>query len=126
MTYSASNDVASPVLHYWSLSAEEQFYVVWPSLIIISCLVARRWLRGRTTTTVGGTLLLVTLASFAVSVWATQTHRAAAYFITPTRAWEFGAGALVVLLMRGWGPTWAVARLMRGLGVGGWLASVSF
>jgi len=126
VTYSASNDVASPVLHYWSLSAEEQFYVVWPSLIIISCLVARRWLRGRTTTTVGGTLLLVTVASFAVSVWATQTHRAAAYFITPTRAWEFGAGALVVLLMRGWAPTLTVARLLRWLGVIGLLASAWF
>jgi peptidoglycan/LPS O-acetylase OafA/YrhL len=126
VTYSASNDVASPVQHYWSLSAEEQFYVVWPSLIIISCLVARRWLRGRTTTTVGGTLLLVTLASFAVSVWATQAHPAAGYFITPTRAWEFGTGALVVLLMRSWAPTLTVARLLRWLGMVGLLASAWF
>ena len=123
VTYSASNDVASPVQHYWSLSAEEQFYLVWPSLIIISCLVARRWLRGRTTTTVGATLLLVTLGSFAVSVWATQTHRAAAYFVTPTRAWEFGAGALVVLLMRTWAPLLAVARLLRWSGLIGLVAS---
>jgi len=123
VTYSASNDVASPVQHYWSLSAEEQFYLIWPSLIIIACLVARRWLRGRTTTNVGLTLLLVTLGSFAVSVWATQTHRAAAYFITPTRAWEFGAGALVVLLMRKWAPPLTMARLLRWLGLIGLLTS---
>ena len=126
VTYSASNDVATPVTHYWSLSAEEQFYLVWPGLIIISCLVARRWLRGRTTTTVGVTLLTVTLASFAFSVWATQTHRAAAYFITPTRAWEFGAGALVVLLMRRWAPSVALARLLRWLGLVGLLAAAAF
>jgi len=123
VTYSASNDVASPVQHYWSLSAEEQFYLVWPGLIIISCVLARRWVRGHTTTTVGVTLLLVTLGSFAVSVWATQAHPAAAYFITPTRAWEFGAGALVVLLMRKWAPSLALARLLRWLGLVALLAS---
>ncbi|MDQ5839588.1 MAG: acyltransferase, partial [Chloroflexota bacterium] len=123
VTYSASNDVASPVQHYWSLSAEEQFYLVWPSLIIISCLLARRWLRGRTLTAVGFTLLLVTLGSLALSVWATQTNPAAAYFITPTRAWEFGAGALVVLLMRKWVPPLAWARLLRWLGLIALLAS---
>jgi peptidoglycan/LPS O-acetylase OafA/YrhL len=123
VTYSASNDVASPVQHYWSLSAEEQFYLVWPSLIIISCIVARRWLRGHTTTNVGLTLVLVTVGSFAISVWGTQTHQAAAYFITPTRAWEFGAGALVVLLMRKWAPHIALARLLRWLGMIGLLAS---
>ena len=123
VTYSASNDVLSPVTHYWSLSAEEQFYLVWPSLIIISCLAARKWMRGHTTKAVGVTLLLVTLGSFAVSVWATQTHRAAAYFITPTRAWEFGAGALVVLLMRKWSPRLAVAGMLRWIGLVGLLTS---
>ena len=130
VTYSASNDVASPITHYWSLSAEEQFYLLWPSLIIVSCIVARRWLRGRTTTTVGATLLAVTVASFGFSVWATRAHPAAAYFITPTRAWEFGAGALVVLLMRKWVPPLTAARLLRWLGLvglvaSGWLVSSS-
>ena len=123
VTYSASNDVTSPVVHYWSLSAEEQFYLLWPGLIVLSCVAARRWLGGRSATTVGFTLLLVTASSLAVSVWATQTHRAAAYFITPTRAWEFGAGALVVLLMRRWAPPLAFARLLRWLGLLGLLAA---
>jgi peptidoglycan/LPS O-acetylase OafA/YrhL len=126
VTYSASNDVASPIQHYWSLSAEEQFYFVWPSLIIFSCLAARRWLRGRTTRNIGLTLLLVTAGSFAFSVWATQTHRAAAYFITPTRAWEFGAGALVVLLMRKWAPPLPLAVALRWLGMVALLASAWF
>lgn len=58
VTYAGSNDLASPLQHYWPLSAEEQFYVVWPSLIILSCLMARRWLRGRTMPAVGAALLV--------------------------------------------------------------------
>jgi peptidoglycan/LPS O-acetylase OafA/YrhL len=123
VTYSASNNVASPLTHYWSLSAEEQFYLVWPGLIIISCMVARRWLRGHTTRTVGFTLLAVTVSSFFFSVWATPAYPAAAYFITPTRAWEFGLGGLVVLLMRTWAPPPGVARLLRWLGIVGLLVA---
>src|ERR1035437_3227792 len=123
VTYSASNDIASPVTHYWSLSAEEQFYLVWPGLIIISCVLARKWLRGHTTRAVGFTLLAVTVGSFICSVWTTQADPPAAYFITVTRAWEFGAGALVVLLMRKWVPTLALARLLRWLGIVGLLAA---
>jgi peptidoglycan/LPS O-acetylase OafA/YrhL len=126
VTYSASNDIASPVTHYWSLSAEEQFYLVWPGLIMISCLLARKWLRGHTTRTVGFTLVAVTVGSFVCSVWATEANAPAAYFITPTRAWEFGVGALVVLLMRTWVPALDLARIMRWLGIVGLLAAAWF
>jgi peptidoglycan/LPS O-acetylase OafA/YrhL len=117
VTYSASNDVASAVQHFWSLSAEEQFYLVWPSLIIGALLMARRWLRRRTTTTIGLTLVGLTAASFAFSVWFTANNPAAAYFVTPTRAWEFGMGALVVLVMRRWSPPGPFPVLLRWVGV---------
>src|ERR1019366_62951 len=50
---------------------------------------------------------------------ATRTYPSAAYFITATRAWEFGAGALVVLLMRKWAPSLVFARILRWLGMVG-------
>ena len=71
--------------HFWSLSAEEQFYLVWPVLILAA------WRRRAVA------LALVTLASFAYGVADTAAHPAAAYFVTPTRAWEFGAGGLLAL-----------------------------
>lgn len=119
VTYSASNDVASAVQHFWSLSAEEQFYLFWPSLIMASLFIARRWLRRRTTTSIGMSLLGLTLLSFAFSVWFTDTHQSAAYFITPTRAWEFGLGALVVLGQRRWSVSGGGRLVLRWAGVAG-------
>lgn len=119
VTYSASNDVASSVQHFWSLSAEEQFYLFWPSLIMASLFVARRWLRRRTTTSIGMSLLGLTLLSFAFSVWFTDTNQSAAYFITPTRAWEFGLGALVVLVQRRWSVSDRGRLVLRWAGVAG-------
>jgi peptidoglycan/LPS O-acetylase OafA/YrhL len=119
VTYSASNDVASSVQHFWSLSAEEQFYLVWPGLIIASLFVARRWLRRRTTTTIGVSLVGLTALSFGFSVWFTNANPSAAYFVTPTRAWEFGLGALVVLAQRRWRVTTGVRLGLRWAGVAG-------
>ncbi|HEV7147881.1 MAG TPA: acyltransferase family protein, partial [Pedococcus sp.] len=119
VTYSASNDVASSVQHFWSLSAEEQFYLVWPGLIIASLFVARRWVRRRTTTTIGVSLVALTAVSFGFSVWFTDTNPSAAYFVTPTRAWEFGMGALVVLAQRRWSVASGVRFGLRWAGLVG-------
>ncbi|WP_169747588.1 acyltransferase family protein [Demequina iriomotensis] len=92
--YLAADGASTAVQHYWSLSVEEQFYVVWPIMILaIAALARRRW---RTIAVVA--IAVVTLASFAYSLWSTATAPTSAYFITPTRAWEFGAGALAAAL----------------------------
>lgn len=90
--YQASDDLASPVQHYWTLSVEEQFYIVLPVVFAVVVLLRRR---SRAEWPMVATLLVVTMASLAWSVWFTSVDRASSYFVTTTRAWEFGVGALL-------------------------------
>jgi peptidoglycan/LPS O-acetylase OafA/YrhL len=90
--YLASDDASSPVRHFWSLSVEEQFYVVWPLLIMLALAISN------TRRSIAAVLGTVTVASFVYGVIATANSPADAFFITPTRAWEFGIGGLLALL----------------------------
>ncbi len=95
--YLAAENRASPVQHFWSLSAEEQFYLAWPLLLALGA-----WLSNRRIA-IFIVLGLVSGLSLAYSISATASNPVAAYFITPTRAWEFGAGGLLALLgARAW------------------------
>jgi peptidoglycan/LPS O-acetylase OafA/YrhL len=91
--YFAQDQSESPLQHYWSLAVEEQFYLVWPLLLLAVCLVARRFRRGA----VAAVLLVAGSASFAYGVSLTANDPTAAYFSTPARAWELVAGALAAL-----------------------------
>jgi peptidoglycan/LPS O-acetylase OafA/YrhL len=96
--YLAARNAASPVQHFWSLSLEEQFYVVWPVLMVLAT-VAARGRSARAPRVVLLTLLvLVGLVSLVASVVWTSRMQASAYFVTPTRMWEFVAGALLAFL----------------------------
>jgi peptidoglycan/LPS O-acetylase OafA/YrhL len=90
--YFHAEDSPSPVQHFWSLAVEEQFYLVWPVLVLgVSVLTRRRW-------AIAVTLALVTLGSLVYSVTHTAANPADAYFATTTRGWELGAGALLAFL----------------------------
>ncbi|EFG76431.1 acyltransferase, partial [Mycobacterium parascrofulaceum ATCC BAA-614] len=93
---------ASPFQHYWSLGVEEQFYLVWPMLIIATAWLVRRVpaLRGATPYAVA--LGLVGAASLAAAVLWTRTSPPWAFFSLPTRAWELAAGGLVALSIGHW------------------------
>ena len=94
--YLATGRAESPALHFWSLSVEEQFYIVWPLLLLASWALARRWRRRPLVVLTAG-VTIVTLASFAASWLTTQSDPSLAYLATHTRVWQFGCGALVAL-----------------------------
>ena len=85
----------SPVIHYWSLAVEEQFYLLWPLLILLFFVVATR-LKKKIALTV--LVAAVTALSFVFSIYQTETSPIWAFYSLPTRAWELGLGALLVLL----------------------------
>lgn len=95
--YLAAENTASPVQHFWSLSVEEQFYLIWPIVILVLALIARR--RGvEALKVVLAGLTAVVGVSLAYSIYATWSEPARAYFVTPTRVWELGAGALLAVV----------------------------
>ena len=101
--YFATETGPSPLQHYWSLAVEEQFYVVWPLLLLglaaaARVLTRRRDRSGPSRRFVLVALLVVATASFAWSVVSTASSPAAAYFSTPARVWELAVGALVALV----------------------------
>ena len=100
--------LASPFQHYWSLGVEEQFYLVWPVLILGTAWLIRLTRRRTRTQALSSprpyliVLTLVVAASFTLSVIITYWAPPVAFFSLPTRAWQLGAGALVALTTARW------------------------
>ncbi len=86
------------VQHYWSLSLEEQFYVLWPLIMLLAAWIGVKFFRGARRRAVITTLAIVTVISFVFCVVFTITDPAPAYFVTFGRMWQFGVGALVALV----------------------------
>jgi len=95
--YLQATNAVSPLQHYWSLAVEEQFYFVWPFLlIIVFVLTGRRTLSARALiATVAAITGIITLGFFVWSLLETSSSPAIAYFSTGARAWELGVGALL-------------------------------
>jgi len=89
--YQNLNATPSPVIHYWSLAVEEQFYLFWPILIFTLWRIGRR-------IAVAIGILVTTVVSFAISIFLTSTNPIWAFYSLPTRAWELGIGALLLFI----------------------------
>lgn len=95
--YLAADNSPSVVQHFWSLGVEEQLYLVWPLLLSAAWFIfAKRGMGYRALTLL---LLLVTSFSLAHSALLVFDNNPIAYFSTLSRAWEFGAGALLAVWM---------------------------
>nr|WP_262927973.1 acyltransferase family protein [Gordonia jinghuaiqii] len=101
--YFSQGQPPSPLQHYWSLSIEEQFYFVWPLLLVGLFAVTRRFSRRRQRYSaqrqvwIAATMGAICVASFAWACYQSLTAPTAAYFSTFTRVWELGIGALLAI-----------------------------
>lgn len=110
--YFAAEGAPSPLLHYWSLGVEEQFYLFWPLLIVLGARflkVRRLWIL----------VSAIGIASLIASIVMTNVEAPWAFYSLPTRAWQLALGALVALgvlaLPRHWPAHVATALGVVGL-----------
>jgi peptidoglycan/LPS O-acetylase OafA/YrhL len=96
--YFAADITANPVLHFWSLAVEEQFYLLWPLTLGALFAVTRRLDPRRRTRAIQAVIAIgaVTSAMYALSLRTSNLNRA--YYGTDTRAYELLAGALLALV----------------------------
>ncbi|WP_365997394.1 acyltransferase family protein [Mycolicibacterium sp.] len=119
----------SPLQHYWSLSIEEQFYFIWPVVIVVIFALTRRFRgSGRSSTrllALFGAMAIVVAASFGWAMLMSANDPNGAYFSTFTRVWELGVGALVAI-----GGPWlariptAIRPVLAYLGLAGVIGSL--
>ncbi len=117
--YLAQGELPSALQHYWSLSVEEQYYVLWPLLMLVVLLVARR-LGRRPRLLMAGAAGSVLVVSFLIGVVRTGSDPQTAYFVTPTRLWELAVGSVLACLAVEAArlPRWA-AEALAALGLAG-------
>ncbi|WP_293698494.1 acyltransferase family protein [uncultured Agrococcus sp.] len=114
--YLATDQSRSPLQHFWAMSIQGQFYVLWLLLFLVAVRIGRGSEHG-TRRIVTGVIAVLVLASFAWSIVQTQQHQQFAYFSTLTRVWEFGAGALLALLIHRVRMPSALAGALSWLGL---------
>jgi peptidoglycan/LPS O-acetylase OafA/YrhL len=131
--YFAPDVESNPFLHTWSLGVEEQFYLVWPLLLLLGMR------RGRSNRPLIWLLAGVASLSLLFCIWSTAHRPTLAFYELPARAWEFGLGGLLACAgvsglrgaaasLLGWlglaGILVAAYLLRDGAGFPGWLATV--
>ncbi|MBO9712775.1 acyltransferase family protein [Sphingomonas sp.] len=90
--YFAAQPESFPLLHTWTLAVEEQFYLLWPLLIVASAWIARRTRIGQLRALLV-LLGLLAVVSLALSVSVVRLNPSVGFYLTPARAWEFAIGA---------------------------------
>ena len=99
VNYFQHNDPVSPFMHFWSLAIEEQYYFVFPMVLLLFSYIFT-WRLQSFVILIASVFLL----SFTQNLFVVSENQPAAFFRTDTRCWQLAAGVLVALGMRIYGP----------------------
>lgn len=88
--YFSSSAQFRPLLHIWSLALEEQFYLIWPAVVVASLSLARRFTAPLLVPTI-----FATVAAASFGVFLSSGDETFVFYMLPTRAWEFALGAVL-------------------------------
>ena len=92
--YFGTDNHLKPLLHIWSLSVEEQFYLLYPTFILISI-----WITKELKVSIIYLIFTLTLLSFLLWLYLHHIGGAnPAFFLLPTRVWQFGLGGFLVFI----------------------------
>ncbi|MUV37316.1 putative peptidoglycan O-acetyltransferase YrhL [Lentibacillus sp. JNUCC-1] len=97
--YLAQNNEATPLQHFWALSIQGQFYILWPVLIFIIFIMVRKVLKTPFRKTLVAALGGIFLTSLIYSIYITNVNQPWAYFDTFARMWEFSLGGILALFI---------------------------
>lgn len=114
LAYGAAGPDTSPFQHFWSLSVQGQFYIIWPVLAMAAVVIAKR-LNTSAARIMAVLIGIVFVASFVYAIYAGSYNQDEAYLMTTTRAWQLAFGGLLALA----GGTIRLPRPLRG--TAGWL-----
>lgn len=96
LAYGAAGPDTSPFQHFWSLSVQGQFYLVWPLVAIIAVILAKK-ARTSAAHVMGVLATCIFIASFSYAIYVGSFNQDEAYLMTTTRAWQLAIGALLAL-----------------------------
>ncbi|WP_078555882.1 acyltransferase family protein [Bacillus alkalicellulosilyticus] len=117
--YLAQNNEASPFQHYWAMSIQGQFYLIWPLLLIVTVFISKFLIKKSVRSIFLAMLIFVFIISFSYSIYLTNVNQPWAYFDTFTRVWEFSLGGLLALLIANIQIKKSISAFMGWLGLFG-------
>ncbi|WP_192497203.1 acyltransferase family protein [Gulosibacter chungangensis] len=96
LAYGAAGPASSPFQHFWSLSVQGQFYLIWPLVTVVAVYLAKR-LRTSAVLVMASLIGVIVIVSFLLAIRIGDYNQDAAYLMTVTRAWEIGFGGVLAL-----------------------------
>ena len=108
-----------PLLHTWSLSVEEQFYLFWPLLILVIVTGARKLNIAHRKMLILISILIF-IVSLSISIYLSNSSPASAFYLLPSRAWELMSGAITAFILSGYKKIrcrYWVAEILTACGV---------